>query len=437
VKFHDGSILTAEDIAFSFADRLFGTQGATGAGRTTILAGTATKEPPAEVIAVGRRTYPGLERVEVLDAQTVRFVNRMPDVTLEGRIAQSVGAIFSRAAFARSDTWLGWGRAPIGTGPYRIAEFRPDTLLVLEAHDEYWGGRPPARRIRFVEVPEVSGRLNGLFSGEYDFACDIPPDQITVVERNARFEVLGSPINNIRKLAFDKTHPVLADARIRRAMTHAIDRQVLVDALWAGRTKIPRGMQMESYGQMFLADWENPRFDPAEARRLLREANYRGQPIPYRLLNNYYTNQVANAQIMVEMWRTVGINVVIEMKENFAQVTERTPGRGVRDWSNTSVFGDPVAGLLRAYGPNTEAERTGEWASEAFNQASTALEAETDLNRRRELFRRVLTIVEREDPGYITLHHAAAFTAKRRNIEWRASSGWAMMFGPGNLRVGA
>jgi len=437
VKFHDGSVLTAEDIAFSFADRLFGTQGATGAGRTTVLAGTATKEPPAEVIAVGRRTYPGLERVEVLDAQTVRFVNRMPDVTLEGRIAQSVGAIFSRAAFARSDSWLGWGRAPIGTGPYRIAEFRPDTLLVLEAHDEYWGGRPPARRLRFVEVPEVSGRLNGLFSGEYDFACDIPPDQITVVERNARFEVLGSPINNIRKLAFDKTHPVLADARIRRAMTHAIDRQVLVDALWAGRTKIPRGMQMESYGQMFLADWENPRFDPAEARRLLRDANYRGQPIPYRLLNNYYTNQVANAQIMVEMWRTVGINVVIEMKENFAQVTERSPGRGVRDWSNTSVFGDPVAGLLRAYGPNTEAERTGEWASEAFNQASTALEAETDLNRRRELFRRVLTIVEREDPGYITLHHAAAFTAKRRNIEWSASSGWAMMFGPGNLRAGA
>jgi peptide/nickel transport system substrate-binding protein len=96
-----------------------------------------------------------------------------------------------------------------------------------------------------------------------------------------------------------------------------------------------------------------------------------------------------------------------------------------------------VAGLLRSFGPNTEAERNGEWASAEFNQASTALEAETDLNRRRELFRRVLSIVEREDPGYITLHHAAAFTAKRRNIEWRASSGWAMMFGPGNLRVGA
>jgi len=437
VKFHDGSELTAEDVVFSFGERLFGTQGATGAGRTTVLAGTAGKEPPAEVIAVARRTYPGLERIEVLDRHTIRFVNATADVTLEGRIAQSVGAILSRAAFARADNWLNWARTPIGTGPYRIAEFRPDTIVVFEAHDEYWGGRPPARRLRFVEVPEASGRVNGLFSGEFDFACDVPTDMIPVVERNPRFEVLGSPINNIRKLAFDKTHPVLADARVRRAMTHAIDRQVLVDTLWAGRTKIPRGMQMESYGQMYLADWENPRFDPAEARRLLREANYRGQPIPYRLLNNYYTNQVANAQIMVEMWRAVGLNVVIAMQENFAQVTARTPGRGVRDWSNTSIFGDPVAGVLRGYGPRTEAERTGEWASEEFNAVSTALEAETDLARRRDLFRRLLTIVEREDPGYITLHHAAAFTAKRRDIAWRASSGWAMDFGPGNLRVGA
>jgi peptide/nickel transport system substrate-binding protein len=437
VKFHDGSELTAEDVVFSFGERLFGTQGATGAGRATVLAGTAGKEPPGDVIAVSRRTYPGLERIEVLDSQTVRFVNSTPDLTLEGRIAQSVGAILSRAAFARADSWLAWARAPIGTGPYRIAEFRPDTSVVLEAHDEYWGGRPPARRLRFVEVPEASGRVNGLFSGEFDFACDVPTDMIPVVERNARFEVLGSPINNIRKLAFDKTHPVLADARIRRAMTHAIDRQVLVDTLWAGRTKIPRGMQMESYGDMFLADWENPRFDPAEARRLLREANYRGQPIPYRLLNNYYTNQVANAQIMVEMWRAVGLNVPITMMENFDQVTASTPGRGVRDWSNTSVFGDPVAGVLRGYGPRSPAERSGEWASEEFNRVATALEAETDLSRRRDMFRRMLTILEREDPGYITLHHAAAFTAKRRDIAWRASSGWAMVFGPGNLRVGA
>jgi peptide/nickel transport system substrate-binding protein len=436
VRFHDGREMTAEDVVFSFGERLFGTQGAAGEGRSSVLAGSAGKEPPPEVVAVARRTYPGLERIEIVDRRTVRFVNRTPDVTLEGRIAQSVGAILSRVAFAAADSWLAWARAPVGTGPYRIAEFRPDTLLVLDSHDGYWGGRPPARRLRFVEIPEVSGRINGLFSGEFDFACDIPPDQIAVVERNPRFEVLGSPINNIRKFTFDKTHPVLADPRVRRAMSHAVDREAIVQALWAGRTRIPRGMQMESYGEMYLADWENPRFDPAEARRLLREAGYRGEPIPYRLLNNYYTNQVANAQIAVEMWRSVGLNVQIEMRENFSQVTARTPGRALRDWSNTSIFGDPVAGILRSYGPRTEAERNGEWTNAEFDALVPQLEAETDIPRRRALFRRMLTILEREDPGYIVLHHAAVFTAKRRDIRWRASSGWAMVFGPGNLGVG-
>jgi peptide/nickel transport system substrate-binding protein len=437
VRFHDGREMTAEDVAFSFGPRLFGRGGAPDTERTGMLAGATGKEPPSEVIAVARRTYPGLSRIEVVNAHTVRYVNDVPDVTLEGRIAQSVAAVFSRTAFEATESWLAWARAPVGTGPYRIAEYRPDVSVTFEAHDGHWAGRPPARRLRFVEVPEVSGRVNGLFSGEFDFACDIPPDQVAVVERNPRFEVLGSPINNIRKLAFDKTHPVLADPRIRRAMSHAVDRRMIVDALWSGRTQIPRGMQLESYGEMYLADWENPAFDGAEARRLLREARYRGEPIPYRLLNNYYTNQVANAQIVVEMWRAAGLNVQIEMKENFSQVTERSAGRGVRDWSNTSLFGDPVAGILRGYGPRTDATRNGEWTNEAFDAAAAELVASTDMSRRRALFRRMLEIVEREDPGYVTLHQAASFTAKRRDIGWRASNGWAMEFRAGNLRVGA
>lgn len=440
VRFHDGREMMAEDVAFSFGERLYGQAGpggtATGS-RGTVLAGSAGREPPAEVVAVARRSYPGLERMEAIGPRTVRYVSALPDVTIEGRLAQNIGVVMSREAFSTADNWLAWARRPVGTGPYRIAEYRPDSSVTFEAHDAYWGGRPPARRIRFVEVPEASGRMNGLFAGEYDFACDIPPDQIAVVERNPRLEVLGSPVNNIRILGFDKSNPALADARVRQAMTLSVDRQAIVDALWAGRTAIPRGLQLENYGPMYLADWENQRFDPAEARRLLREANYNGQPIPYRLLRDYYVNQTANAQIMVEMWRAVGLNVVIEMKENSAQLVERGPGRGIRDWSNTSTFGDPVAGVLRNFGPNTDATLNGEWANPEFDLAAAELTASTEIPRRRALFRRMLEIVEREDPGVLVLHQAASFTAKRRDIAWRAAKGWPMDFRPGNLRVGA
>ena len=126
--------------------------------------------------------YPGFERMEIVDKYTVRFVNRVPDATLEGRLTRNCGVIFSAARLRRGATWLDWARQPVGTGPYRIVDYKPDVELVLEAFDDYWGGRPPIKRLRFVEVPEVASRVNGLRAGDFDFACDLPPDQIVAVE---------------------------------------------------------------------------------------------------------------------------------------------------------------------------------------------------------------------------------------------------------------
>jgi peptide/nickel transport system substrate-binding protein len=437
VKFHNGDTMTAEDVVFSFGpERLFGGSEQRESG-TLFAAPTATgaagKAPPPEVPAVARRTYPALERVEIVREGVVRFVNRTPDVTLEGRIARNVGVILSRRGFAEAESWLAWARRPIGTGPYMVAEFRPDTLLTLAAFDDYWGGRPPARQIRFLEVPEVASRINGLLSGEFDFACDIPPDQIATIERNPRFEVAGSLITNHRLTVFDKNHPQLVDPRMRRAFTHAIDRHAIVEALWAGRTRVPKGLQWAYYGDMFHADWDVPAYDRAEARRLLREAGYRGDPIPYRLLNNYYTNQNATAQILVEMWRAVGLNVQIEMRENWQQIFDRSTPRGVRDWSNSAPFNDPVSSITNQHGPRGQQQQVGEWTNEEFNRLSIELETSTDRSRRRAIFRRLLEIAEREDPAYTVLHQTATFTAKRKDIRWRAAQAFVMDFRARNL----
>lgn len=440
VRMHDGRMMDAEDVLFSIGGRrLFGTQGAAPApGRSaTITAGQTDLEPPREVIATARGTFPGLDRIEIVRPGVVRFVNRTPDVTIEGRLAQNVGAVMSRTAFEAAPNWLAWARRPVGTGPYRVAEFRPDQLLVLESHDDYWGGRPPVRRIRILEVPEVASRVAALFSGEADFITDMPPDQIAQIERNSRFEVRGAPINNIRILAFDKNLPALRDARVRRAMTHAIDRRSIVDALWAGRTEIPRGLQLEFFDDMYLNDWAIPRFDPNEARRLLREAGYRGDPIPYRVLNNYYTNQNATAQVLVEGWRSVGLNVQLQMVENASQITAPPQNRGVRDWSNTHTFADPVGSLIRGMGRDGELQRVGEWTNDEFNTLATELETSTDRARRRAVFRRMLEIIEREDPGITVLHTAATFLGVRRDIRWTPSRGWPLDFRASNLSFGS
>jgi peptide/nickel transport system substrate-binding protein len=164
----------------------------------------------------------------------------------------------------------------------------------------------------------------------------------------------------------------------------------------------------------------------------LREAGYRGEPIPYRLLNNYYTNQTATAQILVEMWRQVGLNVQIEMKENWGQIFDRNSPRAVRDWSNSAVFSDPVSSISSAFGPQGQSQQVGESRNEEFNRLSVELETSTDRPRRRVVFRRMLEIAEREDPLYTVLHQTATFTAKRKDIRWRAGQSFLMDFRRGN-----
>lgn len=437
VKFHNGDEMTAEDVAFTFStDRMFGDTKPNTGETLRVLEMNPTnresKELPPEVPATARRNFPSLLGVEIIDKYTVRFKNGTPDITLEGRISRYGSQIMNRRAFEEASSYLDWARKPVTTGPYKIVEFKPDNYLQLVAHDDYWGGRPPLKSIRFVEVPEVASRVNGLLSGEYDFACDIPPDQIETIEKNPEFEVLGGAVLNHRLTVFDKNHPQLANPLIRRAFTHAIDRQAIVDSLWAGRTEIPAGLQWSYYDDMFIKDWTVPEYNPDLARQLLKEAGYKGDPIPYRLLNNYYTNQTATGQILVEMWQQAGLNVEIEMKENWQQILEQTPTRAVRDWSNSAPFNDPVSSIVSQHGPNGQQQQVGEWTNKEMNELSGFLETSMDQGKRREAFKRMLEICEREDPAYTLLHQNATFTAKRKSVKWKAAPAFAMEFRSNN-----
>ena len=433
VKFHNGAEMTADDIVGSFSPQhMFGETRPTVRGVTIPMTGgnpaVFTKALVTDVPPVARRLWPALEKVEIVDKHTVRFVNAAPDVTIEGRASVRGSDVINWQSFNDSPSWLEYARKPIGTGPYKVREFKPDTSLVMDAHDEYWGGRPPIKTLRFMEVPEASSRINGLLSGEYQFASDISPDQIPQIERSGAFDVQQSLVPNHRLIVFDKHHAPIRDARMRRAMTHAIDRQSIVDALWGGRTTVPRGLQWDFYADMLIADWTVPKYDPALARQLIKEAGYKGDPITFRVAAGYYINQVPTSQVLVEMWKQVGLNVQIKMVDNSTQKFERGPERGVRDWSNSATFSDPVSSIVAQHGPNGQQQQMGEWVNEEMNNLTVELESSTDRARRRVVFARMLQICEREDPAYTVLHQNAVFTAKRKEFKWKAAPSFAMDF---------
>jgi peptide/nickel transport system substrate-binding protein len=407
VIMHDGRTLTAEDVAWSFGPRMFG------------------GDTPADAQAVAKRHWPALESVTATGPLTVRLVNRTPDLTMEGRLAAGGSEVVSAAAHQAAGQggagWVAAARHPVGTGAYRVASFRPDVELVLEAHDAWWGGRPPLASVRFVEVPEAAARADGLRAGQYQMAADIGPDQIADIERDKRLVVQGGLVPNHRIVVFDHHHPALRDARVRLAMAHAIDGQAIVDGLWAGRAAVPAGLQFPFYGPMFVQGWTVPPFDPARAASLLHDAGYNGEPIPYRIRNGYYTAEVDTAQVLVEMWRAVGIKAEIQVCENWSQVLDTTRPRGVRDWSNSAVFDDPVSSIVNQHGPNGAQQTNGEWTNAEMNHLSPLLESGTDEAERKHIFARMLRICEREDPAYVVLHQNASFTAVPRALRWRVS----------------
>ncbi len=443
VKFHNGDTLDADDVVFTFSPERFGLLPeqieAQEAGRelfTANVSGVRGKVPPPEVAAIYERSWPLLDRVEKVDDMTVRFVTTQPDPTLIGRISRYGSEIYSEEGYRAAESWLAHAQAPVGTGPYRVVEFEDDNILRLEAFDDYWGGTPPIRELRFVVVPEVASRVNGLLSGEYDFITDVPPDQIAIVEEAQGFHVVGGPITNHRLMVFDKTNGAMKNPLVRRAITHAIDRQLIVDALWGGRTRVPAGLQWEYYGDMFVESWEVPEYDLELARSLLEEAGYDGEPIQMRVLNNYYTNQVSTAQINAESFRQIGLNIDFQMKENWQQITDDSDGtRAIRDWSNSAPFPDPVASIVNQHCQNGGQQQTGEWTNAEFNENCTILETSMDHDARKAAFKRMLEIIEREDPGYTVLHQNVIFYGKREDIDWEWSGLQSMDFRSGNFAI--
>lgn len=432
VRHHNGDAFTAEDVAWTFGERLFGSTDET-------VAPGAKPDPkwaPVKVRAGARAAYPAIEKIEIVNAHTIRLVNRVPDVTLEGRVSMRTGCILNPRAFREAASWLDWSRKPVGTGPYQVAEYRAENRLILEAFDGYWGGRPPIKTLRFLEVPELASRINGLKAGEFDFACDITPDQIPTIESNAKLEVSGGLITNIRGLIFDKHHPVLKDPRIRRAMGHAVDRQAIVDTIWGGRSRVPKGLQFDYFGPMLIADWKGLEYDPALARKLLAEAGYKGEAIPFKVLPNYYTNQVATAQILVEMFKAAGLNVDLQMRENWGQVLDGKVERAMNDNSFSAFFNDPVSFFPTTFGAKGELEQGGFWSNAEVAERMEVLQNSADMETRRAAFRRILEIIERDDPALLVLHETANFTAKRRDIHWKPARSFVMDFRFRNFTIG-
>jgi peptide/nickel transport system substrate-binding protein len=395
VRLHDGNELSAADVAATFApERLWG---------------------PKAPFFEGRVSFGHLAEVLAESPTTVVFRTRAPDVVMPHRLAAYGGWIGS-SRFLASAGLDGMRKRPVGTGPYRVSIFQRDERVVLDSFDDYWMGRPPAKRVIFTVVPETSTRLAGLQAGDFDIVTNLLPDQAPELAKNTKVEAVSVPMDLAHILYFDTRSPLLRDARVRQALNYAIDCDPLGRALWGDDFQRMAALQVPAFGDLYDRGRIGFAYDPDKAKKLLAAAGWKPQPVVIRIPTDYYLNLTRAVQVVQEMWQAVGVPSRLEIRENLSLVAQ--PGADVRPSSVAFRFADPLGGGLMVHlAKDYFIQAQGYWQPTAFNELSEQFRAAIDPAERRRLWLRLLDEYEAQAPAVI-LYPVREVFGKRRNIRF-------------------
>ena len=243
---------------------------------------------------------------------------KKPTLDTEARLARvNYAAIISKRAFQEAKSWQDYALHPIATGPYKVVSVDQGSAIHLVSNDDYWGGKPPIAKLNIMVVPEGASRINGLMSGEYDIVSDVGPDQVPLIKASTDFDVVGGPVANIRFIALDENHGPAeepADPPGPVALDRPRDHRRC--ALGWPHRRYRRASSMSCSATCSRSDFESPTYDPELAKKLLAEAGYNGEPITYRVHNDYYPNELTVSQFNLENLRSIGFNIDFSVIEN-------------------------------------------------------------------------------------------------------------------------
>lgn len=164
---------------------------------------------------------------------------------------------------------------PIGSGPYKLKSWNRGGALVLEANPDHFSGRPRIDELTWISIPNPAARVVALRAGDVDLAWDVPYERTGIVSADPRLKILEYQSIGLAFIVFNfraKQSPI-ADARVRRALTYAIDARGIRDALMGGSGELSKGpAPSQVFGAVDAGGY--PERDVKRARQLLGDAGY-------------------------------------------------------------------------------------------------------------------------------------------------------------------
>jgi peptide/nickel transport system substrate-binding protein len=414
VKFHDGSEFTGEDVKYTFEYHM----NPANASNDAIY-------------------FRAVDRVELPDRYTVVVKMKEPFAPF---LVQTATTFILPAKYHSRIGERAYKSQPMGTGPFRLREWRPAEYTIVEAFDQHFRGRPHIDFFRQDVVPEASVRAIALRTGTADSAT-----WPLLAEDNLRFEadpnytVFRTSSTGLNHFPLNNRLPQLADRRVRQAMMYAIDRQRLIDDVFRGTAIIADSIYPPSMRTWYDRTLKKYPYDPARARALLEEAGWRPGPGGVRVKDGQrlsFTCAVITgdrarrpeAEIVQQDLAAVGIEMRI-IERPVATILAQLP-RGELDaslfnWTyNSGALEPDPSNTLRTGAVRNFAQYSNPRMDELLAQGLR----EVDVKRRQKIYQEVQRIFVEDVPVLYIMYWDwfNVFTKRIKGLPTRPEDGFAI-----------
>jgi len=415
VRFHDGSEFDAQDVAYTL-ERL-------------------PKVPNGDRLTAGK--LQPISKVEVVDRYTVRLHTARPD----SGILRALGQLFilpkKLGADVASDQFSN-GKAAIGTGPFKFVSWTRGDRMVLARNDAYWGEKPAFDKVEFRVIRNSASRVAALQAGDVDMIDFVPPLDVPKLGRDPKIDIFKASAARVILLELDTVRdqtPFVTDhngkpldrnpfkdIRVRQAISHAINRQLIVDRVMEGLAE-PATQPMPAGFGGYNDTLKVPAYDPERAKKLLAEAGYpNGFAMTLHCTNDRYVNDTAFCQAIGQMLARVGIRVTVDTMPGsvyFPKFNERAFSAFILGWGNSS--GDASSILTSVVHSPDKASGRGSWnktyANPALDAAIDKALGTVDDQRREALYAETMKTIM-DDAAIVPLHAQLVIVGTRKGLSY-------------------
>jgi len=410
-KFHDGEPLDADDVVFTYNIPL-----------------------SPDYDGVRKSYFENIEKVEKIDQYTVKFTLKQVDAQFP---VVSLGFHILPEHILKDVPIADMGehefntKNPIGSGPFKFSEWKDGEYVKVVANEDYWDGRPYLDSVTYKLVPDANAILAQLQAGDIDYYAGIAQPDVPTVEGFADASGLRLESGlalSYSYLAFNQRDDKFKDKAVRQAITHAIDRQAIVDNVMSGLGEVAH-VPESPLSWAYNPNVPKFEYDVEKAKKMLADAGWTpgadgilekdGKKFSVEVKTNQ-GNKVREDIVVIlqQQLKAVGIEIKPQIVEFSSLIADIDPGVWnfeaiVLGWS-LGIDPDP-SGIFHTKEIEKGLNFTG-YSNPDIDKLMDAQLQELDKDKRKQMIGEIQALLA-EDQPYTFLYYPKEFRALPSNLE--------------------